>query len=423
MELINNSECREKRHNTIPLWGKFLLVCFSSLLILSNGTLYGRYGYAQVVLPILILVICLLFVFATLFHRGILFFDYRKNLIWIISCGLVCAFVSIGSRTVPTMGHFTFLLLYSLFPLFIILCQRDGLLDIIFNYLSLLIAFLALFSSILWFLGPFLGVLKPNCSFLYTWNAKGESYETVFGYFGLLYEAQWSGFGSFLGYRNISIFGEGPVFAFYLLVALLLELFYFESPKKWRVFSYLIALFSSFSTTGWILAFGILLYNLYLRSNSSKKIRILIIFICICLCIVFCSVALLLFLGKASTSSGGIHIDDFKAGFDAWLSSPLWGNGIGNNDAIVPFMSTFRLNNTGYSNSIMFVLATGGLLYFSLWMVSFLGFYHAGRRMKIFGLFLFLVVFFSNVSYFASAAFFLAYGVSLFVDYQRGQSR
>ena len=82
MKLINNSECREKRYNTIPLWKKFLLVFFSILLILSNGTLYGRYGYTQVVLPILILVICLLFVFATLFHRGILFFDYKKNLIF-----------------------------------------------------------------------------------------------------------------------------------------------------------------------------------------------------------------------------------------------------------------------------------------------------------------------------------------------------
>ena len=411
MKLINNSECREKRHNTIPLWGKFLLACFSILLILPNATLYGRYGYAQGVLPILILVICFLFVFANLFHRGILFFDYKKNLIWIISCGLVCTFVSIGSYTVPTMGHFSFLLLYSIFPLFIILCQRDGLLDIIFNYLSLMIAFLALSSSILWFLGPFLGVLKPNCSFLNTWTAGGESDETVLGYFGLLYDIQWSGFGSFLGYRNISIFGEGPAFAFYLIVALLLELFYFESPKKWRVFSYLIALFSSFSTTGWILALGILLYKLYLKSYSSKKVRILIIFICACLFIAAFGVALLLFSGKASTSSGNIHIDDFKAAFDAWLSSPLWGYGIGNNDAIIPFMSTFRLNNTGFSN------------YFSLWMVPFFGFYHAGRRMKIFGLFLFLVVFFSNVTYFAFAAFFLAYGVSLLIDYQRGQSR
>lgn len=416
MELMNKLEYGKERHNAISSWEKFLLICFSILLIFPNATLYGRYGYIQNILPILILGICLFYVFATLFHSGILFSYYKKNLIWIISCGLVCVFVSIGSHTIPTMGHFAFLLLYSIFPLFIMLCQRDGFLDIIFDYLSLIIAFLALSSSILWFLGPFLGILKPNCSFLNTWTIGTESYEKVFGYFGLLYEIQWSGFGSFFGYRNTSIFGEGPAFTFYLIVALLLELFYFGKPKKWRIFSYLVALFSSFSTTGWILALGILLYNFYSNSNSSKKIRILIVFICACLFIIAFSVALSLFSDKVSTSSGGIHIDDFKAAFDAWLSSPIWGYGIGNNNAIVPFMSSFRLNNTGFSNSILFVLATGGLLYFALWMVSFLGFYRGGRRIKIFGLFLFLVVFFSNVTYFAFAAFFLAYGVSLLIE-------
>lgn len=416
MELMNKLEYGKERHNAIPSWEKFLLISFSILLILPNATLYGRYGYTQSILPILILSVCLFFVFATMLHRGIPFSYHKKNLIWIISCGLVCTFVSIGSQTIPTMGHFAFLLLYSIFPLFIMLCQRDGFLDKIFDYLSLIIAFLALSSSILWFLGPFLGILKPNCSFLYTWTIGTESYEKVFGYFGLLYDIQWSEFGSFLGYRNTSIFGEGPAFAFYLIVALLLELFYFDRPKKWRVFSYLVALFSSFSTTGWIFALGILLYNFYSNSNSSKKIRILIVFICACLFIIVFSVALSLFSDKVSTSSGGIHVDDFKAAFDAWLSSPIWGYGIGNSDAIVPFMSSFRLNNTGFSNSILFVLATGGLLYFSLWMVPFCGFYQDRKRMKIFGLFLFLVVFFTNVTYFAFAAFFLAYGVSLLIE-------
>lgn len=419
MKFVNILNNDRERCALIPIWKKMLLLFFSFLLIIPNATLYGRYSFMQEGLPVLILSVILCYILVVLLHSGVISVHYKNSLFWITACVLVCFFVSVGSRTLPTMGHFAFLLLYTFFPLFIILCNQNHLLNIIIDYISLIVALLSLASTFLWILGPFMGILKPNCSFVNTWTNEVGSYKEAPGFFGLLYELQWSEFGSFLGYRNTSIFGEGPAFAFYLVVALLIEFFFFNKMKKWRTVSLLAGLFTSFSTTGWILALGILLVAFYCKPNASKKIKALISFVCACFfCIAF-FIAVLLFANKVDTSSGGIHMDDFRAAFSAWISSPIWGYGIGNNDAIIPFMSSFRLNITGFSNSFLFVLATGGLLYFSLWVIPFIGYYRQGGKIRLFGLFYFLLVFFSNVTYFAFAAFFLGYGVSLLLNISR----
>lgn len=402
-----------ERCRTIPVWQKMLAFLFSMLLVLSNATLYGRFGYFQSAIPIVLLLLSLLAIFTVLVGIGISLTDLKRGVTWFSCCVIVCAIVSLGTLRLPTMGHFAFLLLYAIFPLFILVCYRNSVLDKIFDYLSSIIAWLALSSSILWLFGPFLGVLKPNCTFPDTWSDGSLSSGEAFGYYGLLYQLQWSGFGSFFGFRNTSIFGEGPAFAFYLIIALLVELFYFKKYKLWRVFSFIAALVTSFSTTGWILALGIFVAYFYSKSTISKRARNLIVFIAFCLFCAAFSVSHVLFASKVDTSSGAIHMDDFKAGFAAWLSSPILGNGIGNNDAVVPFMSSSRDNNTGFSNTFLFVLATGGLLYFALWLASFWRYYRAKGNTRWFGLFFFLVVCFSNVSYFAFAAFFLSYGISL----------
>ena len=78
---------------------------------------------------------------------------------------------------------------------------------------------------------------------------------------------------------------------------------------------------------------------------------------------------------KMNSFSGSVRLDDFSAGFKAWMVSPVFGNGYNNMKSIQQYMSSFRLNNMGFSNSPMLVLAYGGLymaipymlaIYFSL---------------------------------------------------------
>lgn len=412
VELVSPVQKTSNRCDVISVWRKIPAFLFSILLVLSSATLYGRYGFLQAAIPLLIVVLCLLAMFFVVCKIGITRDDLQRGLTWFASCIIVCIIVSLGSHRLPTTGHLAFIILYSILPLFIVLCYRRNILGKIFDYISLIVSCLALSSSILWLFGPFLGVLSPNCTFPDTWSNE-NSLADASGYFGLLYQMQWSEFASFQGFRNTSIFGEGPAFAFYLIIALIIELFYFHKCKTWRVLSVLSALATSFSTTGWVLALVIIVVYFYRQPALSQKIKNIIAFLTFCFFCVAIAVSHQLITNKVSTSSGSIHMDDFKAGFEAWLVNPILGNGIGNNDAIVPFMSPFRYDNTGFSNTFLFVLATGGLVYFALWLASFWGYCRAKSNIRFFGLFFFLVVCVSNVSYFAFAAFFLSYGIAL----------
>lgn len=72
---------------------------------------------------------------------------------------------------------------------------------------------------------------------------------------------------------------------------------------------------------------------------------------------------------KSSTTSYSDRIDDYVAGYKAWMENPLIGNGYGNNEVIKKYMSSFRKNNIGFSNSIFRVLAQGGVYLFSLYII------------------------------------------------------
>ena len=62
-------------------------------------------------------------------------------------------------------------------------------------------------------------------------------------------------------------------------------------------------------------------------------------------------------------------MDNYRAGFAAWIEKPLLGSGYQNMNDIISHYSSFRLNDIGYSNSIFRVLAQGGLYLFSMYLI------------------------------------------------------
>jgi O-antigen ligase len=72
-------------------------------------------------------------------------------------------------------------------------------------------------------------------------------------------------------------------------------------------------------------------------------------------------ISLELAMRKLGTDSGSVRLDDFKVGYNAWKSNPLFGAGIGNDKYIQSHMSSSRMYNIGFSNSIFQILAHGGL--------------------------------------------------------------
>ena len=102
---------------------------------------------------------------------------------------------------------------------------------------------------------------------------------------------------------------------------------------------------------------------------------------------------------RLGTSSGNSRIDDFVAGYNAWKKAPVFGNGFGNMDSVRQYMSSFRFNNVGFSNSPMMILAYGGIYLFIPYLISLIlgisnALYKANKRTVCFAVgFIYLFVF------------------------------
>jgi O-antigen ligase len=131
-----------------------------------------------------------------------------------------------------------------------------------------------------------------------------------------------------------------------------------------------VAVISTLSTTGCtvlIIAVGLR----YIFTKSKTKGAISLKLLLLPTTVVVALVALNFLLEqKLGTGSGSTRVDDFVAGYKAWLDAPLFGNGYGNTASYVRYMSSFRRNNIGFSNSLMQVLAYGGIYLFLPYCVS-----------------------------------------------------
>ncbi len=218
---------------------------------------------------------------------------------------------------------------------------------------------LAGLSLILWFFGPVTGLL-PATSLVY--DSWGGGVRPLQSYFHLFY-AETRGY-SFLGLslqRNIGFFTEAPMHSLHLSLALLTELFLTEKPDKKRCILLIVTIVTTISMTGYILVLLAMGYHLFLakRKESNREAAKKILLFPVGAAVA--AVAYQLVLAKLETSSGSTRLDDFQAGFQAWSQNWLLGNGYGNTEVLVQYMSSFRLYNTGFSNSPMLVLAQCGL--------------------------------------------------------------
>ena len=110
--------------------------------------------------------------------------------------------------------------------------------------------------------------------------------------------------------------------------------------------------------------------------------------------------AFTVFDGKMQTSSGSTRLDDFAAGFKAWSRSPWFGYGFTNTDVVKSYMSAFRADNLGFSNSLFQTLVMGGVFWLTPYIIGLCGYLKSSRAMKFAGillLFLWVVTVVSNI--------------------------
>jgi hypothetical protein len=244
-----------------------------------------------------------------------------------------------------------------------------------FVFWTVLITLVSLFFFIL---GTNLNLISPTGTFRYHWGniLNAQSYYNL--YFGGVQYAD-SGILNGVLYRNTAIFVEGPMYAAVLDLALFF-LYILKNDFKFfkTAFSILmIGIITSNSTTAIII--GIILTFFMFRDTSFAKKSKNIIILPIMIIIVFLLIEIISIKAGSfsSTSSFGIRNDDYIAGFQAWIRSPILGWGYNNLSVI----NSFRENvaNAGFSNSIFAILNSGGLLFGSLYLFPI---FHALWRKK-----------------------------------------
>lgn len=175
--------------------------------------------------------------------------------------------------------------------------------------------------------------------------------------------------------RNLGIFTEPPMHSLNLSLALLFQMFMLPKKNHWKVLLLAVTIVSAMSSTGLLLLIFLAFYFvLYYESISGKRKEKQAMWFRIRAYIVVAVLvygALLLRMVTINDVGGTITVrmEDYVAGIQAWLDSPLTGHGF-KNDAPI-FDHFIRTTNFGISNSPVSVLCGGGLLLAAVYIVPF----------------------------------------------------
>ena len=304
-----------------------------------------------------------------------------------------------------------FAYIFSFIIMFFLICNSQSEHEVFFAFENIILI-ICVFSIVFWTLGSVMGILNPTSRVLIKWGK--EFYAN--SYFGIYFETQAEWYLGTNLYRNCGIFAEAPMYVVNIILALLVELFMKEKTKILNVVIFCVCIITAISFSGVILAlFAIALKYYDFSRLTEKKLLIGLAMTIIGAFFVY------YFSGEyvEKISSSVSRLDDYKAGFTTWISSPLFGTGFNTNTSLVSNMASFRLYNTGFSNSIMRILAQSGLYLFLLYGVAFIrGFACKGLDRKI-ALVTGAMYCLLLCTYSFNMLLFVAYGYSLFLTNKR----
>lgn len=245
--------------------------------------------------------------------------------------------------------------------LYYYICDRQKDESKVLIYYENIITCIAVISILFWIFGTLLGWIPASGVVESTWTGTGRV-KTVPSYYGIYYYTQITNL-PILGEvkRNSAIFTEAPMASFHFSMAYLIEIFLKRESSKKKKWLFALAIVSTFAMTGCIFIV-IVEVGRYLISNPESRVIHCIRMIIVPLLLVICAISIYyLVQDKLSSRSGMIRIDDFVVGFMAWKKNILFGCGFENHKYIESFMGAWRKRNMGFSNSIMRILACGGI--------------------------------------------------------------
>lgn len=228
---------------------------------------------------------------------------------------------------------------------------------------------IAIVSVILYLLGPIFNIIKPTGSIYMKWG--GE--RAIPSYYNLQFVTQNINIFGINIIRNTSIFTEAPMYSLNLSIALAIQMM--SNPSKNSFIKKLIlviTIITTTSTTGIIIATELVFFKILLQKSNKRIVKITKSIWFPIICIILFSVTAFFYDFRSETNSYSIRMDDYKASYQAWLEHPIVGNGYGSIEEIEEYMSGFRMNNTGLSNSILVLLAQCGIYWGIIYIIPFI---------------------------------------------------
>lgn len=276
------------------------------------------------------------------------------------------------------------------FILYFELCTDATEFPLIFKYYINWMTIIGLISLILWVLVSCMRIIPFNSSILSDWSTFNGYAARISSYHNIYFETQY--INNFP--RNSAIFPEAPMASLHFLMAFAMNfLFCNEKWHKLRNLILVLAVISTFSSTGYIGIVLLITYKMIFNNFGKKEVNYLGIFGIIMLLIVSVLIINSIFSQKMTTESGSIRRDDYLAAFNAWKTSPIFGVGLVS-DSVKSYMSLWRNYNLGFSNSLMDVLSHGGLYLFLLYIMAAIKGVMSGVKARNYNMIMFVFIVF-----------------------------
>ena len=250
--------------------------------------------------------------------------------------------------------------------LFIYYADNASRIQTILGNIHKIVVFLAMMSLVLYIGGVVLKIIPPSGHFLIDWGGA----QNRIAYYGLLFVGQGQDVGTINLLRNTGIFTEAPMYGCVLVMALATNMFLLPQKRKNKARWILCLTIITTISVAAIMTMTVMLYYKY-YSRFSKITRM--IFIILTIPILIYVIWSLYTFKQTTGASYSIRLDDYYAGYQAWKKNLLFGIGYGNMDEITKHMMTYRQNRdiTGYSNALMYILATIGLWGLAMYLLPF----------------------------------------------------
>lgn len=253
--------------------------------------------------------------------------------------------------------------------IYFVIC-KDNEHSLLMAYKNIMI-FIACESLFFWLFGSVLGIIEHTGYLYSTWAANENSIKVCNSYYGIYFETQMTdSFGNAGLIRNTAIFTEGPMASLNFCIALMVEYLLQQRPYMPFVVILVLAILSTVSTTGYLVLLSLVLFKLIMCPVNTPILKFVKFVGLPIATIVIAGAGIYVLADKQDTMSLLLRVDDFIVGYNTWIEHPIFGWGAGNTYPLQQHMDFWRGEQTGFSNSIFWVLVQGGIYLAAPYIIS-----------------------------------------------------